>query len=327
MRIDAAYFGPPQGASAAAQAARRAGLTGLWFPETGHDPFLSCLLASQAEPQLEVGTGIAVGFSRSPMTLAQTAYDLAGLTQGRFFLGLGSQVKAHIVRRFSMPWGKPVEQMRELILALRHIWDAFEGKTKLNFEGEYYKLNLLTPFFTPARHTHGRIPVGVAAVGPKMTELCGELADFVALHTFTNLQYLRTVTLPNLEAGLQRAGRRPDELQRVGSLFVITGDEQRQQKMEAAVRQQIAFYASTPAYQPVLEAIGRGELHTTLHHMSREGKWADMAGVISDDVLDQFSLRAPADELGPRIRERFAGVYDRVLIQVSPEDLLALGEH
>lgn len=325
MRIDAAYFGPPQGAASAARSARKAGLNGLWIPETGHDPFLSILLASQAEPQLQVGSGIAVGFARSPMTLAQTAWDLAGLTEGKFFLGLGSQVKAHIVRRFSMPWGKPVDQMRELVLALRAIWSAFEGKGKLSFEGEYYKLSLLTPFFTPAPHAFPNIPVGVAAVGPKMTELCGELADFVVLHTFTSLRYLQEVTLPAIQRGLEKGGRQPEQLQRIGSLFVITGDAERQQKMEAAVRAQIAFYGSTPAYQPVLESLGHSELHAQLHQMSRQGQWQDMARLIPEDVLEAFSLRAEPGELSAAIEERFRGIYDRVLVQLSPDDLMALG--
>jgi len=326
MRIDAAYFGPPQGAASAAHSARKAGLNGLWIPETGHDPFLSILLASQAEPQLQVGSGIAVGFARSPMTLAQTAWDLAGLTEGKFFLGLGSQVKAHIVRRFSMPWGKPVDQMRELVLALRAIWAAFEGKGKLSFEGDYYKLNLLTPFFTPAPHAFPNIPVGVAAVGPKMTELCGELADFVVLHTFTSIRYLQQVTLPAIQRGLEKGGRQPEQLQRIGSLFVITGDAERQQKMEAAVRAQIAFYGSTPAYQPVLESLGHGELHERLHQMSRQGQWQDMARLIPEDVLEALSLRAEPKELSAAIAERFRGIYDRVLVQLSPDDLMALGQ-
>lgn len=326
MRIDAAYFGPPLGAAEAARSARRAGLNGLWIPETGHDPFLSVLLASQAEPELELGTGIAVGFARSPMTLAQTAWDLAALTQGKFYLGLGSQIKAHITRRFSMPWGKPIQQMRELLQALRAIWSAFEGKSRLHYEGEYYQFSLLTPFFTPAPHEYSRIPVGVAAVGPKMTELCGELADFVVLHTFTHKAYLEQVTLPALQRGLESAGRSPDQLQRIGSLFVITGDAERKQKMEQAVRAQIAFYGSTPAYQPVLEVLGYGDLHQQLHQMSRAGQWQAMAQLVPTEVLQALSLTAEPEELAAAIRERFDGIYDRVLVQLSPEDLQALGQ-
>ena len=326
MRIDAAYFGPPLGAAEAARSARRAHLNGLWFPETGHDPFLSSLLASQAEPELEVGTGIAVAFARSPMTMAQTSWDLAQLTGGKFYLGLGSQVKAHIVRRFSMPWGKPIEQMREFIGALRTIWAAFESGAKLSFEGNYYQLSLLTPFFTPEKHGYSKIPVGIAAVGPKMTELAGEVADFVALHTFTNKQYMDSVTLPALRAGLARAGRPDAALERVGSLFVITGDAERKRKMEQAVRSQIAFYASTPAYRPVLECVGHGELHVRLHGMSRQGKWAEMGAIIPDDVLESFSLKADPQDLAAAIRSRFEGYYDRVLLQLSPEDLMALGQ-
>ena len=326
MRIDACYFGPPQGAAEAAHSARRAKLNGLWFPETGHDPFLAVLMASQAEPELEVGTGIAVAFARSPMTLAQTSWDLAGLTRGKFYLGLGSQVKAHIVRRFSMPWGKPIDQMRDMIGAVRAIWAAFESGDRLNYTSEYYQLSLLTPFFSPEKHAFGKIPVGIAAVGPKMTELAGEVADFIAYHTFTTKQYLDTVTLPAVQAGLARSGRSPQALERVGSLFVITGDAERKRKMELAVRNQIAFYASTPAYQPVLESVGHGPLHTQLHQMSRQGQWTEMGALIPDEVLDAFSLTADPCDLAEAIRSRFASYYDRVLIQISPEDLLALGQ-
>lgn len=325
MRIDAFYFGRPEDAASAARAARKANLNGLWFPETGHDPFLSVLLASQAEPELQVGTGIAVGFARSPMTLAQTSWDLANLTRGKFLLGLGSQVKAHITRRFSMPWGKPIDQMRELIEALRAIWGAFEGKGKLSFQGEYYNLSLLTPFFTPARHAYTNIPVGVAAVGPKMMELAGECADFLVYHSFNNLKYIEQVAQPALEAGLAKGGRQARQLERMGSLFVITGDAETQKKMEITVRNSIAFYASTPAYKPVLDAVGFGDLHEKLHEMSRQGQWAEMAAYIPDEVLQLHSLRAPAKELPAAIQERFSNYYDRVCIQMDPADLVAMG--
>jgi len=314
MKIDTCYFGSPLQVTAATRAAREAGLDGFWITETGHDPFLSIALASQAEPELELGTGIAVAFARSPMTLAQTSWDLAGLTGGKFMLGLGSQVKAHITRRFSMPWGKPVEQMREMIAALRQIWQAFETGGKLHFEGEYYNLSLLTPFFTPAQHDFPNIPVGLAAVGPKMTELAGEVADFVVLHSFTNVRYLKDVTLPALMAGLEKSGRPRSALSINGSLFTVSTPKQ-----EAQARKQVAFYGSTPAYSPVLEAIGHAELGTRLHQLSREGKWDEMGRLLPDDVFDQFVLRAQPDELKSAIAERFAGLYDRVTISMGEE--------
>ena len=321
MRIDAGYFGPPAGVAPAAHAARRAGIAGLWVTETGHDPFLASLLASQAEPDLEVGTAIAVGFARSPMTLAQTAWDLAALSRGKFHLGLGSQVKAHVTRRFSMPWGKPVLQMRELILALRTIWKSFETGEKLDFQGEHYKLSLLTPFFTPERHEFSKIPVGLAAVGPQMTHLAGELADFLVGHTFTNRTYLESVTMPAVLAGLAAGSRERSALTLVGSVFVITGDQQGKLATEQAVRRQIAFYGSTPAYAPVLEAIGFGELAVRLHKLSREGQWEEMGRLIPDEVLHQFSLRAEPDELVAAVEERFGGLYDRVMLSLTPDQL------
>ncbi len=320
MILDAVYSGPPRAAAEAAQLAVKAGMAGLWVPETAHDPFLSLLQARSAAPELLLGTAIAVGFARSPMTLAQTSWDMAELTDGKFWLGLGSQVKAHIVRRFSMPWGKPVEQMRELLLCLRRIWGSFDQGTKLEFQGDYYNLSLLTPFFTPERHQHGQIPLGLAAVGPRMTELAGELADFVVLHSFTNPDYLRTSTVPALEAGLERSGRPSSALTRVGTVFVITGDAETSQRLELEVREQLAFYGSTPAYAPVLEAAGYGELAGRLHQLSRQGEWQQMGRLLPAEMLERFCVRGPAAELEGLIEQRFQGLYDRVMLNLKPSD-------
>ena len=309
-----------------ARAAASAGLSGLWLAETGHDPFLGALVASQSAPSLEVGTGIAVGLARSPMTLAQTAWDLAALTGGKFHLGLGSQVKAHVTRRFSMPWQQPVAQMRELVGAVRAIWAAFDSGEALRFEGEHYRLNLLTPFFTPAPHGTGAIPVGLAAVGPHMTQLAGEVADFVVLHAFTHPAYLQEVTFPALRRGAELAARPFASVQRVGALFVITGDAGQQEAMRQAVRKQLAFYASTPAYGGVLACLGQEKLHQRLHAMSRRGEWEQMAEALPDEVVDQFSLTAPPHQLEAAVRARFEKHYDRVILQLAPAELTTWAE-
>lgn len=321
MKFDAGYVGPHTGVAPAAQAAHQAGLSALWLTETGYDPFIATLLASQAEPELELGTAIAVAFARSPMTMAQTAWDLAALTKGKFWLGLGSQIKPHITRRFSMPWGKPAEQMRDFIGALRAIWKSFETGEKLAFASEHYNHSLLTPFFSPAPHEFSKIPIGLAAVGPKMTELAGEAADFVVAHTFTTPAYLRAVTLPSLEAGLAKAGRDRKSLTVVGSVFVITGDEEGKRTTEAQVRKTISFYGSTPAYAPVLESIGHGDLSAKLHALSRKGEWEEIARIIPAEVLAALSVKADPPELRAAIEERFGDVYDRVQVSLTPEQL------
>ncbi len=316
MQLDVVYTGQLAGVGQAARRADQMKFRGLWVTETQHNPFFQLLRAAEASPTLEVGTAVAIGLARSPFTLAQTAWDLADFSQGRFWLGLGSQVRAHVVKRFSMPWDKPVAQMRELILALRAIWDAFQNGTRLRFEGEYYRHTLLTPFFNPGPIEHPEIPIGLAAVGAKMTALAAELANFVVLHPFTNLTYLDNTTRPALEKGLKAAGRRPDDLVVAGSLFAITGNDEQQQVLEKLVRKQISFYGSTPAYAGVLEAIGQGELHKELHRLSREGEWQTMATLIDDSLMDQFSVRGSLEELPSLIAAKFEKHYHRVLLSV-----------
>ena len=313
MQIDLAYTGPIDGVEQAAREAKERGFGGLWTSETRHDPFLTLTLATRAAPSLEIGTGIAVALARSPYTVAQSAWDLATVSGGKFRLGLGSQVKAHITRRFSMPWHKPVPQMREFVQAVRAIWHAFQTGERLQFEGEYYRHTLLIPNFNPGPRHEGPIPIGLAAVGPLMTRLAGEVADFVVLHPFTNVDFLKNTTRPSLNEGLLKGGREDSELEVVGSLFAFEEGAEAEQ-FEASVRQKVAFYGSTPAYRGVLEAVGAEELSDQLHQMSKRGEWEQMSGLIDDLLLDRFRVRAEADELFDRVRERFAGIYDRVVL-------------
>lgn len=320
MQIDLAYAGRPQGAEAAALRARELGYGGLWTSETRHDPFLTLALASRACPDLEIATGIAVALARSPFTLAQSAWDLRELSGGRFTLGLGSQVQAHVERRFSMPWERPVEQMREMVAALRAIWRAFQTGEKLRFEGRYYQHSLLTPNFSPGPSAYGEsLPVALAAVGPRMTELAAEVAEMALLHPFIHAEFLRQVTLPALVRGLERGGRSRDRLTVVGSLFAFVEDEQADDRDEA-VRQKIGFYGSTPAYRAVLEAAGRPGLGERLHALSRQRAWAEMGALIDDDLLSLFRVRAGSQvELFATVRERFDGLYDRVILTLPGE--------
>lgn len=316
MQIDLAYTGSPTGAEAAALQAVSAGYTGLWTSESKHDPFLTLALAGRTASELALGTGIAVATARSPFTLAQSAWDLALLSRGRFRLGLGSQVKAHVTRRFSMPWDRPIARMRETVLALRAIWHAFQTGEKLHFEGEFFRHTLLTPNFSPGPSPYSVIPIGLAAVGPQMTRLAGEVADFVLLHPFTHPKAIRALSLPHLRLGeIQR--QNPIEV--VGSLFAFLEDDEFERRRES-VRNKVAFYGSTPAYHAVLQSLGEDELAERLHGWSREGQWKQMGQAISEELLAQFCVTAPnRDELFARVRERFGGLYDRVILTVPGE--------
>jgi probable F420-dependent oxidoreductase len=293
----------------------------VWASEVDHDPFLPLLSAGQATDRLQVGTAIAVAFARSPMTLASTAYDLQRYTRGRFVLGLGTQIKAHVERRFSMPWSPPVARMREYVAALRAIWASWQDGTPLRFQGEHYRHTLMTPMFAPETHRWGPPPVHLAAVGPSMTRLAGEVADGLLAHGFTTARYLRERTLPALEAGLAAAGRSRSELTVSLPGLVVSGRTDADRAEAAgAVKATIAFYGSTPAYRPVLELHGWEALAADLHALSvsrREDKWTAMRDLIDDEVLAAFAVVAEPEEVAPAVRERFGGLVDRFSVYAS----------
>jgi probable F420-dependent oxidoreductase len=297
------------------------GYAGLWSSEVAHDPFLQLLAAGQATERLQVGTAIAVAFARSPMTLAQTAYDLQRYTKGRFVLGLGTQIKAHVERRFSMPWTAPAARMREFIGALHAIWNAWQHSTPLRFQGEHYRHTLMTPMFSPPAHEWGPPPVYLAAVGPLMTRLAGEVADGLLVHGFTTERYLRERTLPALEEGLALAGRGREQVAVTLPGLVVSGrTEEEMARAAAAVKETIAFYGSTPAYRPVLELHGWEALADELHALSvgrREDKWTAMRDLVDDEVLSTFAVVGTPEEVGPMVRERFDGAVDRFSVYAS----------
>ena len=312
MKLDAGIGGIESAAERAA-AAEAEGYAGVFTAETGSDPFLPLLLAAEATDRVDLVTAIAVAFARSPMTTAATANDIHRASGGRFVLGLGSQIKPHIERRFSMPWGKPAARMREFISALHAIWACWNDGTKLDFRGDFYSHTLMTPFFNPGPNPYGRPKVYLAAVGDLMTGVAGEVTDGILVHPFTTERYLREVTLPGLEKGAAKAGRSASELDVVGPIFVVTGDDDSQREAaDGFVRNQIAFYGSTPAYRPVLELHGWGELQTELNTLSKQGEWGQMAGLIDDEMLNTFAIvvDSPAD-VGPAIVKRFGGVLTR----------------
>ena len=317
MLLDASLTGAADPAAAARELEAR-GYAAVWAAEVAADPFLVLHAAALATSRIGVGSGIAVAFARSPMTLASTAYDLRRYSRGRFVLGLGTQVQAHVERRFSMPWSAPAARMREYVGALRAIWAAWQDGEPLRFRGEHYRHTLMTPMFTPPRHEWGPPPVHLAAVGPLMTRLAGEVADGLLAHSFTTERYLRERTLPALREGLDAAGRSRAEVQVGLPAFVVTGrDDAERDRAAAAVRGQIAFYGSTPAYRPVLELHGWSALGEELHALStsrREDRWQAMAGLVDDEVLAAFAVVAEPEQVGAALLARFDGVLDRVSV-------------
>ena len=316
MKIDGGL--PTRLDTVAAQAAdlEATGFSGAFAPETSHDPFLPILLAAEHTETLELGTGIAVAFARSPMTLANTAWDLQAYSKGRFMLGLGSQIKPHITKRFSMPWSHPAARMRELILAIRAIWDTWLNGTPLQFRGEFYQHTLMTPFFAPDPSDldgFGVPKIFLAGVGEMMTEVAGEVCDGFLCHGFTTERYLRDVTLPALERGRAKAGKTMDGFEIVGPSFVVTGaDDEQLAAAATGTRQQIAFYGSTPAYRGVLEVHGWGSLQDELNALSKQGKWEQMGELIDDEILGTFAVVGSPEEVGPALHRRYGDVIDRI---------------
>jgi len=303
-----------------ARTMERRGYGGCWTAEVNHDPFLPLALAAEHTSSIELGTGIAVAFARTPMTVANVGWDLQGYSRGRFILGLGSQIQPHIENRFSMPWGHPVRRMREFIAALQAIWTCWRDGGRLQFEGDFYTHKLMTPMFVPELHEYGFPKVFVAAVGDAMTELSGEVCAGLVGHAFTTRRYLLEVTEPAVQRGLKRAGRDRGEFEMACPVFVVTGTDEDDMAVAAArARKQIAFYASTPAYRRVLELHGWGELQPELRGLSMRGEWDAMAQLIDDAMLAEFAVVAPVHELAAAIRERCAGVIDRVTVGLPPE--------
>jgi probable F420-dependent oxidoreductase len=289
------------------------GYDGLYTAETQHDPFFPLVLAAEHTERIDLATAIAVAFPRSPTHLAHIGHDLQRFSKGRFILGLGSQIKAHIEKRFGAQFASPAARMRELILATRAVWGAWEEDEPLRFEGDFYRLTLMTPFFNPGPTGFGPPRIFLAAVGERMTEVVGEVCDGMFVHGFTTEKYLRETTIPAVERGLALSGRSRADIELSFPTFMVTGEtDEEWQKADAAVREQIAFYGSTPAYRPVLEAHGWGELQDELNRLSKQGAWKEMGKVITDDILDAFAVRGSASELPGLVLARYGDLVDRI---------------
>jgi probable F420-dependent oxidoreductase len=311
MRIDTISNGPLASAAESAREAEAAGYDGVIWPEIAHDPFLPVALGAAATERIELFTGIAVAFARNPMSVAVTANDLHRLSGGRFVLGLGSQIKPHITKRYSMPWSRPADRMREFVLAVRAIWSSWEQSTPPRFEGEFYTHTLMTPMFDQGPSEHGTPKVFVAAVGPGMTRVAGEVADGLMAHGFTTPEYLRDVTMTNLATGLAAAGRDRSEVEVTLPLLTVVDGPDVEQSMRAT-RMQLGFYGSTPAYRPVLEHHGWGDLGDELNRLSKAGDWEAMGRAIADEVVETFAIVSDRDGVAAAVEERFGGLVDRV---------------
>ena len=281
--------------------------------EAKHDPFLPLAVAGEHTSTIELGTAIAIAFARTPMTLANTGWDLQTLTGGRFVLGLGSQVRPHIEQRYSMPWSRPVDRMREMVLGIRAIWEAWQTGGALDFDGEFYTHTRMVPAFDPGPNPFGPPRIFTAGFGPRMTSVAGEVADGFLVHPVNTRRSLQELTLPAIEAGAARAGRAAGDVEVVCVTIVVTGrDEQQMTRSHEAVRQQLAFYGTTPAYLPVFELHGYGDLHPELKALARDGRWSEMGALIDDELIRTIAVVGEPHEIAPLVRARLDGISDSV---------------
>jgi probable F420-dependent oxidoreductase len=296
-----------------ARAAEGAGFAGLWTQETKHNPFLPLVPAAEQTSTIELGTAVAIAFARSPMATAQLAWDLQAHSGGRFVLGLGTQVKAHIERRFGMLWDAPVPRLRDYIGALRAIWASWQSGGKLDYRGRFYTHTLMSPFFNPGPIADPHIPIYIAGVNEGLARLAGELCDGFHAHPFHSAKYLREVVQPQIAAGAEKAGRAPGDVALASSVFVVSGpDEQAMASMRQFAREQIAFYASTPTYRVVLATHGWEDAGEELSRLAAAKRWNEMGRLVTDDMLAVFTVEAPLDRLADALKERYGGLLDRV---------------
>jgi probable F420-dependent oxidoreductase len=326
MKVDGGMLvDDPAEAGPLARRLEEAGYDGGFSFEGRHDPFLPLAVAAQQTERLELMTAIAIGFARNPMTLANLSYDMQLLSKGRFVLGLGSQIRPHIERRYSMTWSRPAVRMREMVLAIRAIWDCWQHGSKLDFRGELYAHTLMTPVFDPGPNPYGPPRIFCAGVGPRMTEVVGEVADGFFVHPFHTVDFLRSSSLPCIEKGLSRAGRKRESFEIAAQVILATGNSE--EELLAArngARAQLSFYGSTPAYRPVLDHLGRGELQTELHRLSKQGRWLEMAGLVDDDLLERIAVVGTRDRIPGLLTERYGGLVDRLslIAPFAPDETL-----
>ena len=313
MKIDTTLLGSLEKTGSEAARLEELNYDGAYTFEGPHDPFFPLVAAAQTTERIELCTAVAIAFARNPMLLANIGWDLQALSKGRFILGLGSQIRPHITRRFSMPWSKPAARMREMVLAIKAIWENWREGGRLDFQGEFYQHTLMTPMFNPGANPYGDPKIYVAGVGPKMTAVAAEVADGFFTHPFHTQKSWQESTLPALEAGLAKAGRSREDLDISFQLMVVSGhNDEAMEKATAIVRQQIAFYGSTPAYRVALEAHGWGDLQTELNLLSKQGNWAEMGKCVTEEMLQEIAVVGSMSEIAAKIQARVGDHADRV---------------
>jgi probable F420-dependent oxidoreductase len=293
-----------------ARAAENFGFDGIWTSETQHNPFLPCPLIAEHTSRVQLGTAVAIAFARSPATLAYTAWDLAQASSGRFILGLGTQVKGHIERRFGMAWPESVVgKLREQIIAIRTFWRTWQTGERLKFKGDYYNLNLMSPFFDPGPIEHPQIPIFIAGVNTGLARLAGECADGFHVHPLNSTRYLSELLIPAIESGARKYQRARQEISISVTAFTVSSPEEKN-----FVRMQIAFYASTPSYRVVFALHGWEEIAEQLSAHAAKGQWGEMGGLIDDTILNTFAVVAEPEEIASALRSRYQGLADRLTI-------------
>ena len=314
MKLDAEIaVQSPLEAGELARKAESFGFDCFWVNETKHDPFLQLALAASSTTRIELGTSIALAFTRSPTTLAYTAWDMQSISKGRFILGLGSQVKGHIERRFGMKWEPPAPKMKEVVLALRSVWGSWQGGARLDFRGRFFNLDLMTPFFSPSPIEHPSVPIYIAGVNAGMCRVAGSVAEGLHVHPLHTVRYLREVIAPALQNGAVVSGRKREDITVAACVFAAVGDNQQEiRNIREHYREQISFYASTRSYRKVMELHGWGDVCDRLHGLSTKGEWKKMREEVGDEILSEFVVEGTWEEMGNLLGKRYSGLVDRV---------------
>ncbi len=315
MKIDGPFYATMENSAEEAKRLAAIGYDGVYSLEGSWDPFFPLALASEHAPELDIATGIAVAFPRNPSHIAYQAWDLQKFSKGKFSLGIGSQIKAHIERRFGTDFNPPAARMREYILAVKAFFDCWQNGTKLDFRGKYYTHTLMTPMFNPGPNPYGPPPILLGALGPKMTEVAGEVADGLIVHPFNSMPFLEGQALPAVSLGLEKSGRTRDDFIMEINAIVITGETDEAYKAaEDSVKSLLGFYSSTPAYKPPMDAVGYGDLQPKLNALSKEGKWDELANYIDDDFVDAFCTRGEPEEIAGKLKAKYGAHADRLAI-------------
>ncbi len=325
MKIDGPFYAGMDTAAEEAKRLASLGYDGVYTLEGSWDPFFPLAIASEHAPELDIATGIAVAFPRNPSHIAYQAWDLHKFSKGKFMLGIGSQIKAHIEKRFGIEFDPPAARMREYILAVKAIFDCWQNDARLDFQGKFYCHTLMTPMFNPGPSPYGVPPILLGALGPLMTEVAGEVADGLIVHPFNSLPFLEQKALPAVDRGLAKAGKGRDDFILQVNAIVITGEtDEAYAAAERSVKDLLGFYSTTPAYRPPMEAVGYGDLQPRLNKLSKEGKWDELASYIDDDFVDAFSTRGKPEDIAVKLKEKYGAYANRLAIYApyaAPDDM------